>query len=282
MLAGRLCSFFGYVSLTKAVMSSASQSAVLSSRLTDLHQERRYAMHSSTANQSQVSPEPCSSSSMSMSDPRWVSVSDPRWVSVSEEKRNELLEKHRDVNVGYAWWDFLYEDFVTGLAEIGIDVDTKQRRGYAIYFSGFWSQGDGACFEGSVSDWAKLLTAMNEERFIGPATEIGWMFRCSTSGHYSHSGTMAFEGEIYAPENPFDKDQDLLQHEAWKIGKPTDEDIDGLYERLKTKFVELADQLYTDLEAEYDYLTDDEQVIDYILEYAAEELIEEEEDEETA
>lgn len=219
---------------------------------------------------------------MSMSDPRWVSVSDPRWVSVSEEKRNELLEKHRGVNVGYAWWDFLYEDFVTGLAEIGIDVDTKQRHGYAIYFSGFWSQGDGACFEGSVSDWSKLLTELDQVRFISHVND--WSFKCRSVGGYCHSNTMTFSGEMGFESNPFNEDDERLQYEAWALTHVSGKELNELWDRVEAKFKALADDLYEQLEREHDYQTDDEQVAAWILEHAADELAEgeEEEVEETA
>lgn len=217
------------------------------------------------------------------------SSTDPQWLALSPARRDKLLEKHRYTNVEFDWWDSVYEQFIEELKEIGIQVACHSKRTHKgrtydepqIFFSGFWSQGDGACFAGEVWDWNKLLTAMGEDRFIPFATEIGWNFGCTAGGRYCHSGTMDFEGEMYLPENPFDEDQDLLQHEAWKIGKPTEGDTDGLFERLKTKFKDLADELYADLEAEHDHLTDDEQVIQYILEHAADELIEEE-DEETA
>ncbi len=217
-------------------------------------------------------------------------TTDPRWLALTAARRNELLEKHRDVNVEYDWWDSVYEQFVEKLSEMGIEVKTRPRKlrnGKTIYepeifFSGFWSQGDGACFAGEVWDWNKLLTAMGEDRFIPFATEEGWSFGCTAGGRYCHSGGMDFDGEVFLPENPFDEDDQLLQHEAWAIGKPTEGDTDGLFGRLKEKFRSLADELYVDLEEEHDYLTGDEQVIEYILEYAEDELVEEEGEEDMA
>lgn len=215
------------------------------------------------------------------------SSTDPQWLALSPARRDELLEKHRNTNVEFDWWDAVYEQFTEQLKEIGVQVAYCSKRTHndrtynepQIFFSGFWSQGDGACFAGEVCDWNKLLTAMGEDRFIPFATEEGWNFGCTAGGRYCHSGTMDFEGEMHLPENPFDEDQELLQYEAWKVGKLTDEDTDGLYERLKTKFKDLADDLYRRLEEEHDYQTSDEQVIEYILEHAADELVEDEEEE---
>ena len=47
-------------------------------------------------------------------------------------------------------WEFVFEGAVQAANILGIDIDHRRgSREPAIYFSGFWSQGDGACFEGS-------------------------------------------------------------------------------------------------------------------------------------
>lgn len=211
-------------------------------------------------------------------------LEDPSWLVRSLSRRNALLEKYRGINVQHDWWDFVYEQFVEKLKEIGIEVETrvqKTRSGRVthdpqIFFSGFWSQGDGACFAGYVSYWPKLLIAMDEERFIQDADS--WVFKCNTGGRYCHSGTMNFSGELLLSDNPFDPEDQLLQHEAWALMHTSEEDRDDLWDRLETKFRELADELYADLEAEYDHLTSDEQVVEYILAHAPEELVEEDEE----
>lgn len=209
-------------------------------------------------------------------------------MNVSEQRRSELLEKHRNTNVEFDWWDSIYERFVEQLKEIGIEVETrpqKLRNGRTayepeIFFSGFCSQGDGACFAGSVDDWTKLLTAMGEEKFIKDVAD--WSFKCTPGGRYCHSNTMQFEGGLLLEPNPFDPEDQLLQHEAWALTHTSEKETDELWDRLEAKFKELADQLYADLEAEQDYLTSDEQVIEFILNHASDELIEDEEDEEAA
>lgn len=204
------------------------------------------------------------------------SSTDPLWLALSPARRNELLEKYRNTNVGFDWYDYSYEDFVSELKKIGIEVDTKHGRDYAIHFSGFSSQGDGACFEGYVNDWPKLLTELDQVRFI--PHQNGWSFRCTTVGNYCHSNTMAFDGLMEPECNPYDEDDELLQHEAWALTHISEKELDVLWDKIEAKFKDLADKLYADLEAEYDYQTDDEQVIEYILEYAADELVEEEEE----
>lgn len=231
-------------------------------------------MQCSTANPSPDSPTSHNPSSLA----------DPTWTCLTACRSSALLEKYRDTNVQHDWWDFIYEQFVEKLKEIGIEVETgaqQTRSGRVvhhpqIFFSGFWSQGDGACFAGYVSDWPKLLTAMGEERFIQDADS--WVFKCCTGGRYCHSGTMGFDGELLLGDNPFDPETQLLQHEAWALTHTSEKERDDLWNRLEAKFRELADELYSDLEAEYDHLTSDEQVVEYILANAPGELIEEDEE----
>ena len=95
--------------------------------------------------------------------------------------KDELIDKHRHWNVEHIdWWDCTYSDFKERMTAIGIEVDR-------MYFSGFWSQGDGACFEGSVSDWRLFLPT------VGITNDVlveficnHWSFSVSHSGHYYH------------------------------------------------------------------------------------------------
>ncbi len=61
-----------------------------------------------------------------------------------------LIERYRDINVEHKWWDFEYDHFTAQMLRAGVRVAH-------IRFSGFWSQGDGACFEGGVSETGQLL-----------------------------------------------------------------------------------------------------------------------------
>jgi hypothetical protein len=102
----------------------------------------------------------------------------------------------------HAWWDCVYEDAKQVFKQCGITIDD-------IYFSGFSSQGDGACFQGSwyardvkpggVKDWAPL-----DERLHSIAAEFeciaekfpGAWFKVRHSGHYQHKYCTDFEFEF--------------------------------------------------------------------------------------
>ena len=200
-----------------------------------------------------------------------TALEDPRWLALSKERRGKLLEKYRDVNVEDDWWDYLFEDFVEQLTEVGITADThevklmngKTRQDPNIYFSGFWSQGDGAYFEGRVSDWPKFLATLGKEDWVFWAYEYDW----TASSVNSRGNNMSVSSELDVPENPHDEEEDPLRFHAWNVIylPPSEADLAALETEIASKFEELASKLYIDLEAEYDYQTDDEQVVDWVL-----------------
>lgn len=219
-----------------------------------------------------------------------TALEDPRWLALSEERRDALLEKHRNTNVEHVdWYDSVYEQFDEQMAEVGIYVNRRFERiagatkdtGPAIYFSGFWSQGDGACFEGHVDDWHKFLIAVGEPNLaelylkIPENLHLSW----NHSGHYYHSNCTSFTSDLYV-ECPTDEDDDPFMHGVWKTLFE-----DGmLFERHEDDFIAyvhgLMDELYKDLEKEYEYLTSDETVVEYILDHCEDELVEDEDEEE--
>ncbi len=217
-----------------------------------------------------------------------TALEDPRWLALSEERRNALLEKHRDTNVEHVkWFDGVYEQFEEECAEKGICVDRRHQHVVgarpfdepAIYFSGFWSQGDGACFEGCVNDWPKFLVAAGHPKLVelyeklNHSLTLNWRHR----GHYYHSGCTSFEHDLYVG-NPYDAETDVLQYAAWDVATERG-DIFDCKEGDFIKYVRgLMDALYKSLEEEHDGLTSDETVAAYILEHCEEELVEDEDE----
>ncbi len=180
---------------------------------------------------------------------------------------------------GYEWWDYTYEDAVSMGALIGINIDHRSRKTMSgkiirepeIQFSGFCSQGDGACFSGDyrfVPDAVKNIESeCNDKELLRIATQLTMLqltrrltglaylsATITTSGNYSHSGSMNVN------VNSEDNDD-----EHSNISEDVEEDT----ERLLKGF---ADWIYKNLEAEYDYLTSDE----YVDERLAEESFDEE------
>lgn len=209
-------------------------------------------------------------------------LEDPRWTALPKHRRDELLEKHRyrDVCNSLDWWEHIEEQFKEECLGVGIRVDE-------MYFSGFGNQGDGACFEGRITDWAKYLDAINLSPYVRFAEECGWQLSVTTSGRYSHSGTMRFDADLGLDEdyfNPHDPDEDPLRHDAWNLANkdiPDDLTLGRIEDSIASDFRTRADDLFRRLEKEYDYLTSDEYVVERLLdEMSDEELRGDEADEE--
>ena len=212
-----------------------------------------------------------------------TALSDPRWTSLSHARRDKLLEEYRDVNVDHDWWEHIYEMFTEDCADLGVHVDE-------MYFRGFWSQGDGACFDGFVLNWPLFLdhVGVKDQPLLlqmaasdGPWP--GWNFRSKHNGHYYHENSCGFDFEM-DDVNVIDEMTDPLRHAAFQVV------IDGivwedLYQQFRSAFQDLMRKLYKNLEEEYDYQTDDEQVVDWMLENLSDEELadpdEEDEEEET-
>lgn len=96
-----------------------------------------------------------------------------------EAKGNAICQLTQDFEA-----DYLIEDFVRIADILGIEIDTrpvklmsgKTREDPCIYWSGFWSQGDGACFTGSYR-YAKgapkrIAEQTSDPELIRIATEL--------------------------------------------------------------------------------------------------------------
>ena len=177
----------------------------------------------------------------------------------AKERAREWYSRH--VFEDSCDWEFVYEDAAEVADILGIDL--RQRRvqlmggGHryepSIYFSGFWSQGDGACFEGTYR-YAKGATkkireyAPQDKELHRIADELQAVQRkhfyhliasMNHTGHYCHSGCMSVEVE---------HNEDRYR------------DIGDAEEEIKQLMRDFADWIYAALESEYDYQTSDEAV----------------------
>lgn len=193
-----------------------------------------------------------------------------KFDQLSEESQRRALDKNYDYNIDHEWWDSVYEDAVTMAEIIGIEIGTRRSSVAqpAIYFSGFSSQGDGACFEGSYSykkgalkalksaaparykdqqtgEWVELegnaelhrickeLTAVQRRHFYRLEAKV------VQSGHYQHSGCTAIEVQDG-------------EHIYRAIGDAEDD--------IKQLLRDFMDWIYDQLEKQHDYLTSDEAI----------------------
>ena len=177
----------------------------------------------------------------------------------AKERAREWYSRH--VFEDSCDWEFVYEDAVRVAEILGIEISTspvrlmsgKSRQKTDIYFSGFWSQGDGACFEGTYR-YAKGATkkireyAPQDKELHRIADELQAVQRkhfyhliasMNHTGHYCHSGCMSVEVE---------HNEDRYR------------DIGDAEDDIRQLMRDFADWIYDRLESEYDYQTSDEAV----------------------
>ena len=146
----------------------------------------------------------------------------------------------------YEWYDFVFEDAKECASILGIEINN-------IYFSGFYSQGDGACFDGRFSyakGWKKALKAyapIGKELFsIGQRLQeiqkpflykIEGKVSCDDRYFRTYTGDATINGRF----------ADVPDHVMDDLSKP---------------FSDLAGWIYRNLEKEYEWLTSEDQLIE--------------------
>ena len=77
-------------------------------------------------------------------------------AELDETAKDKARAWFREGGFDHDWYDAVYTDFEQVCAILGVTFKTRairllgggSRQEPCIYFRGFWSQGDGACFEG--------------------------------------------------------------------------------------------------------------------------------------
>lgn len=182
-----------------------------------------------------------------------------QYDELSDCAKQKAREWFRQDYPVYEWWDYVYEDANTIATALGFDLQTKNANP-AISFSGFWSQGDGACFEGVYraenANKEKFYTHVGTTESNQPIIDIAENFfafakehptfyaKLTHTGRYSHERSVSYDcsEEIETEEGTEDK-----------ISIDTEEEFETLCRSLMK-------WIYRQLEKEYEYLISDEQV----------------------
>jgi len=143
---------------------------------------------------------------------------------LTKEQQEKVIENHRDINTFDNWHDWEIEEWTQKLSRQGFN-DAK------IYFSGFYSQGDGASFSANV-DLSKFLkgrrlaTKYAKEMKLAEETGDNIVIEQS-SPHYCHEYTMSIDSDNL----PADLENFILE-EARKQACAIYKDLRSLYEDL--------------------------------------------------
>lgn len=180
-------------------------------------------------------------------------------------KQNEqLMEKHRHINVEHDnWYDYVYETFKEDMVEKGIAVDR-------MYFSGFWSQGDGACFEGEIDDIATFLNTnfkYTDYPIIRQLVKHNGTvtMKCSHRGHYYHENCTSFSMDSDSFYTLWQQPTEMHQHVVRALDEALGYELEVFEGDVIEVFRNYMRELYKRLEEEYDHLVSDDAVAETIL-----------------
>ena len=173
---------------------------------------------------------------------------------LSATSKEVAIENHRDVNTYEGWWDPIFEGIREEGLAAGFDITD-------IYFSGFWSQGDGAMFEyETIND--TLLNKFVDQLDLSPLRK-SWLrtqtfarSRGTHSGHYYHENCCS---HVINFESNF----------GWASAINVSNWIEGFADQYEefviSEYKTLCRELYSRLRKYNDELTSDEEVADTII-----------------
>lgn len=192
----------------------------------------------------------------------------PTFDELSERAKERAREHVRGGNQNHDWWEYIYEDADKCATILGIRISTRtsplshggSREDLNLFFSGFGRQGSGACWLGIYNFAPDACKAIREhapqdaelhriadELYLLQVTfklTLGTYLAASVRsiGNGSHSTTMAVE----------------------VTREDTGDEPDEFDPRLPTLMRDFADWVYSQLEAEDEYLNSDECVDEQI------------------
>lgn len=186
-----------------------------------------------------------------------------------KEAKEKALNNNRDYNVDGDWSSWLLDDWEERLNKMGFD-------NVKIYFNGFYSQGDGACFEASIDNggMTKFLKAkklLNKFKAISKALKNNTLYvniKIEHKGRYYH--------EYMTDLIDYTEMQDNTELTG-ALAKEWEQLITLIDDRVYNKtdlskncgagiLIELNRAIYKTLEKENAYLTSDEGLTEYFTE----------------
>lgn len=164
---------------------------------------------------------------------------------LSPEAQKKALEENNQINVDFWEWDeAVKENAKERLESAGYNSPR-------IFYSGFSSQGDGACFTTESIDVAQLLKAAKIEKRFPLIAKYPY----NITAHISHNAHY-----YYATSTSVDVQQvDYSDNEALAL------EIEALTAFIEEEREKLGNAIYRELEAEYEYQTGDEAIAETLI-----------------
>ena len=201
-----------------------------------------------------------------------------KYAELNDDVKERLRQNHAEHAAYDSWWDCTKEQYKEGGTERGFDIDD-------MYFSGFWSQGDGASWTGQIGIKQFLtyhLKPSNPQ--FAQYTVLGelvsdrgiadkWIYprvKVTTSGQYSHQYSMdVAEVEVEECEDDDTVAEGPLAgaNVGELILQVINPALDDLNTWMQDEARDYAGEYYKALEADYEYITGEASLIERDEEY---------------
>ena len=174
---------------------------------------------------------------------------------LSKEAQAKVIEAKNTINVDdNFWFEHIKDHFLSEDHEVAKYFEVTN-----MYFSGFWSNGDGAMFEYDGLTDTLLHEAIDSLKL--PKYKKQAMKQIGiASGKGTHSGHYYHERSCY---HALYFECDSIEYE--NIDKLFYDYHTELEEYVEEKYRDFARELYADLEKEYDYFTSEEVIKETII-----------------
>lgn len=171
---------------------------------------------------------------------------------LSESAKKKAIEKYREKEV---WHSENEVDYWQSFIDRLLGYESK------IYFSGFWSQGDGASFESKFTYNAEDVRKLKQEykQCPEPLELINRYIKLQKQYFYQLFGTITQNGRYY---HEYTMSISYIEHY-----KTDDIDLSYVETELLELFRDIARMIYKALEADYEYCMSDENIIETIKMY---------------
>jgi len=157
------------------------------------------------------------------------------------EIQDKVIEKYYDLNVEYEWWNYIVDEWKEKLEKLGYyEIE--------IFFSGFYSQGDGASFKAEVNLVKYVKQTKQQTKYKSLDLE-NFKAVITKAGHYEHEYTMDSTIEDWSEKDTTEKQIKL---------------INELENEILENSREYARKIYAELKNQYEYLTSRKAIVETI------------------
>ncbi|PWN64120.1 hypothetical protein [Chryseobacterium viscerum] len=179
---------------------------------------------------------------------------------LEKEVREKVLERFRYCNTHHDWWETEYDDFVSICSLLGITTSPQE-----IFFSGFWSQGDGSTFASKV-DIQQFTKGITQESWRKHAPTLKLNFPPFSFGkrmlNLIESGDIEISIWTEAPNKgywvKYHSKNELTNHS--KTYPNIEQELEKLEDWAEQSMKILNTYLYENLRNSYEYLICDKAV----------------------